>query len=224
MITLKTKLGNESGIDKTDITNFYPALKRYCRMMTRNNWDGDDLAQETMEKMLKTYIDKNASINITLLYRIAHNRWVDQMRKDSKVVNGSLQEPSYDPIKDLPELYSIIEKLVSNLSYQQTVIFILKDVFQFSLSDISESLNMTEGAIKASLFRTRNRLKNIVADNDPQRLLQSYMNMDEREALLHATYEAIKNENPSILVELFRLFNLKSTSPSISTSLQLRAA
>ncbi|WP_260838861.1 sigma-70 family RNA polymerase sigma factor [Heyndrickxia oleronia] len=177
---MKTKLGNESGIDKTDITNFYPALKRYCRMMTRNNWDGDDLAQETMEKMLKTYIDKNASINITLLYRIAHNRWVDQMRKDSKVVNGSLQEPSYDPIKDLPELYSIIEKLVSNLSYQQTVIFILKDVFQFSLSDISESLNMTEGAIKASLFRTRNRLKNIVADNDPQRLLQSYMNMDER--------------------------------------------
>ena len=193
-------------------------------MMTRNNWDGDDLAQETMEKMLKTYIDKNASINITLLYRIAHNRWVDQMRKDSKVVNGSLQEPSYDPIKDLPELYSIIEKLVSNLSYQQTVIFILKDVFQFSLSEISESLNMTEGAIKASLFRTRNRLKNIVADNDPQRLLQSYMNMDEREALLHATYEAIKNENPSILVELFRLFNLKSTSPSISTNLQLRAA
>lgn len=192
--------------------------------MTRNNWDGDDLAQETMEKMLKTYIDKNASINITLLYRIAHNRWVDQMRKDSKVVNGSLQEPSYDPIKDLPELYSIIEKLVSNLSYQQTVIFILKDVFQFSLSEISESLNMTEGAIKASLFRTRNRLKNIVADNDPQRLLQSYMNMDEREALLHATYEAIKNENPSILVELYRLFNLKSTSPSISTSLQLRAA
>ena len=83
---------------------------------------------------------------------------------------------------------------------------------------------MTEGAIKASLFRTRNRLKNIVADNDPQRLLQSYMNMDEREALLHATYEAIKNENPSILVELYRLFNLKSTSPSISTSLQLRAA
>ena len=65
MITLKTKLGNESGIDKTDITKFYPALKRYCRMMTRNNWDGDDLAQETMEKMLKTYIDKNASINIT---------------------------------------------------------------------------------------------------------------------------------------------------------------
>lgn len=58
MITLKTKLGNESGIDKTDITNFYPALKRYCRMMTRNNWDGDDLAQETMEKCLKHILIK----------------------------------------------------------------------------------------------------------------------------------------------------------------------
>ncbi|EOO35352.1 hypothetical protein IIU_02297 [Bacillus cereus VD133] len=33
----------------------YGELKRYCTFLTKNKWDGEDLAQETVCKVLRKY-------------------------------------------------------------------------------------------------------------------------------------------------------------------------
>ncbi|MGE8206452.1 sigma-70 family RNA polymerase sigma factor [Heyndrickxia sp. NPDC080065] len=233
---MKTKLGNNESLkEQLKIINWYPALKRYCRTITRSNWDGDDLAQETMVKMFRSYIDKDISshnISPALMYRIAQNQWIDYIRKGSKEAKELLNEPSYEPMKNLPDLYSIVEKLVLKLTPQQTVVFILKDVFQFSLSDIAEYLSMSEGSIKASLFRTRNRLKTIRIESDEGNdTEQSIINNEDQEIFFKSICNSIRKEDPSILIEFYQLIYLKQvesirsiTFRSAENNLQLRAA
>ena len=50
-------------------------------LLTKNKWDGEDLAQETVCKVLRKY--RNKDICMTLVYKIARNRWLDQMKSKS---------------------------------------------------------------------------------------------------------------------------------------------
>ena len=59
----------------------YGELKRYCTFLTKNKWDGEDLAQETVCKVLQKYSNKD--ICMTLVYKIARNRWLDQIKSKS---------------------------------------------------------------------------------------------------------------------------------------------
>lgn len=239
MITLKTKLGYESAKKNKNGTaqllNMYPALKRYCRTLTRSNWDGEDLAHETIIKLFKSYLNKESTdktVSLALMYKIAQNQWIDGIRKGSKEFKGTFYEPSYEPLKNFPEFFATIEKLVLNLTPHQTVIFILKDAFQFSLADIAEHVSMSEGAIKASLFRTRNRLKTLMRECEEREYVdQSEFGDETKELLLQTIIESIREENPNLLIEQFHLLimskvNSSDITPSCSAqhNLQLRAA
>lgn len=209
MITLKTKLGTESSIQEenvtTTITNMYPALKRYCQMLTRNGWDAEDLAHEAIEKMYHKYIkeDNNqGKITHALLYKIAHNHWVDQIRKRSKENATLKSEPSVDPMKILPEVYAICELLAAHLTPQQTVIFILKDIFQYGMSDIAKQLNVTEGAIKASLFRTRQHLRKLMDEENTIEL--ENMENEPYRLFCESIIQSIRYEQPMILIQQYK--------------------
>lgn len=218
MITLKTKLGYESMNKQLQLINWYPALKRYCRSITRSEWDGDDLAQETMIKMYRSYVGKDCNsnkISLTLLYKIAHNHWIDQLRK-TKETTATHKELSYEPMKGLPDLYSNIEKLVNHLTPKQTIIFLLKDVFEYSLADISAQLAMSEGSIKASLFRSRNWLKSIEIKEESENpsIISDVKDQMFRQTIL----EAIRKENPSELIKQFYEIKMKETGSVPSQS------
>lgn len=227
---MNTKLGNESANDNPNLMNMYPALKRYCRTITRSNWDGDDLAQETMLKVYKSYLGKgirHEQVSLSLMYKIAQNQWIDQIRKSSKEEKQDYRELAHDPTKTLPEILTIIERLVVNLTPHQTIIFMLKDIFQYSLSDIAEQLSLSEGAIKASLFRTRNRLKSItIEETRSEDVIRHEVINESSEQLRKVILEAIQTENPMILIKHMQLTRSRSNTPSCSFdySLQLRAA
>ncbi len=137
----------------------YGELKRYCTFLTKNKWDGEDLAQETVCKVLQKYSNKD--ICSTLLYKIARNRWIDQMK--AKSVHEKLKEQITfeEPQENIADLHEMVGKVLSSLNVQQSTILLLKDVFQYSIADIAKVCSVSEGAVKASLFRSRNRLKTV---------------------------------------------------------------
>ena len=47
----------------------------------------------------------------------------------------------------------MVGKVLSSLNVQQSTILLLKDVFQYSIVDIAKVCSVSEGAVKASLFR-----------------------------------------------------------------------
>ncbi|SFI77280.1 MULTISPECIES: RNA polymerase subunit sigma-70 [unclassified Bacillus (in: firmicutes)] len=182
--------------NRSIIIKHYAELKRYCTFLTKNIWDGEDLAQETICKVLKKYTDTEwkQSICLTLLYKVARNQWLDQMRTKA-YEKESNKEASYEPHENVAELYALIETMLSCLNEMQTVIFLLKDVFEYSLADIAAITSMSEGAVKASLFRTRNKLKTI---KEEERLVSSKDMEEETEILV----KAIRQQRPELLVKL----------------------
>ena len=195
---------NHSNIDF--LIEHYAEVKRYCTFLTKNKWDGEDLAQETVCKVLQKYIDKE--ICITLLYKIARNQWLDQMKVKSVQEKLEQQVTSEKPHEKIADLYEMVERLLSSLNVQQSIIFLLKDVFQYSLSDIAKVCSISEGAVKASLFRSRNRLKTVSEEEE----IELAGHEDEIEVVI----TAIREQRPELLTKLLptiHFIHLSSKQP-----------
>ncbi|MFC3885908.1 sigma-70 family RNA polymerase sigma factor [Bacillus songklensis] len=212
---MKTKLGNgrTSSMDAVQphssyIMEHYSALKRYCCYLTGSRWDGEDLAQEAIAKVYKKYVKedcKENDISLSLLYKVARNQWVDQLRTKKGEVKLSA-EPSYDPFTYLPELDSLVKAMLSHLTPSQTVMFVLKEVFQYSLSDIANLFSSSEGAVKSAIFRTRNRLKSLKEQKDDTK--------GEKTELYEVLVEAIHAQKPELIIRFIpTLLSAQSVKP-----------
>ncbi|MBO1582613.1 RNA polymerase subunit sigma-70 [Bacillus sp. XF8] len=170
----------------------YAELKRYCTFLTKSKWDGEDLAQETICKVLQKYVDKD--ICMTLLYKIARNQWLDQVKVKSAKKKLEQEITFEEPHEKIADLHEMVEKILSSLNVQQSVIFLLKDVFQYSLSDIAEICSISEGAVKASLFRSRNRLKTVSEEES--------IELAGQEDDVEVVVTAISEQKPELLTQL----------------------
>lgn len=70
------------------------SLLRYCRFLTKNQWDADEIAQESLAKALEHY--RQEEWTQALLKRIAYSVWIDVTRKRRwETVEAPRQEQSY---------------------------------------------------------------------------------------------------------------------------------
>ena len=145
---------------------FRPELHRYCRKLTGNIWDAEDLVQDTLLKGFAALGMVHAPIDNPrgYLIRIASNLWIDTQRrrmveetivaKEMAVATPSAQAPS-----DKHGARNAAAKLMDTLAPQERAALVLKDVFDLSLRECAEILSTTENSIKAALHRGRTRLK-----------------------------------------------------------------
>ena len=135
-----------------------PDLYRYCRYLTRSPWDAEDLAQDTLARAFVTLgcLFKDVPPNPKAwLFRVASNLWIDRSRR-SREIAGDFPDIASEPLPQVdPEAAGA---LLIKLSPQERAAVVLKDVFDFTLEEISESLSTTVGAVKAALSRGRTKL------------------------------------------------------------------
>jgi RNA polymerase sigma-70 factor, ECF subfamily len=142
---------------------FRPQLFRYCRRLTGDVWDAEDLVQETMLNGFGVLGRINSVANPTgYLVRIATNLWVDAVRRREAAERAAARErnelvtnqPNADPV----EVREAAATLMHLLGPQERAAVLLKDVFDMSLEQITEVLATSVGAVKAALHRGRKRL------------------------------------------------------------------
>lgn len=141
-----------------------PSLWQYCLRLTGSPWDAEDLFQETLMKafsMLPQLSDPN--IPKSYLFRIATNSWIDYCRK-RRVPLDVLDEEQEASIADADvadplEVREAVETLVNQLNPRQMVVFLLMDVFAFSVDEVSSIVHRSPGAVYAILRRARARLR-----------------------------------------------------------------
>src|SRR5467141_3718945 len=146
-----------------------PKLHRYCARMTGSVVDGEDVLQEALfqaYRKLDTFDDHRPLA--PWLFRIAHNRCIDFVRRREVRENaeaGAAKPDSVAPVDPLgPALGQAVERLVLTLPPMERACVLLKDVFDYSLEDIAELVDSTVGGVKAALNRGRSKLT-----NSPQR-------------------------------------------------------
>jgi RNA polymerase sigma-70 factor (ECF subfamily) len=146
------------------ITQLRPSLHRYCARMTGSVMDGEDVVQEALfeaYRKLEKFDDKR-----TLkpwLFRIAHNRCIDFLRKRGVQIEAETAAASPDEVKFTEPhglgLGRALEHLVINLPPKERACVLLKDVFDYSLEEIAELVDSTVGGVKAALHRGRLKIK-----------------------------------------------------------------
>jgi RNA polymerase sigma-70 factor, ECF subfamily len=145
------------------MTQLRPRLHRYCARMTGSVLDGEDIVQEALfeaYRKLDTFDDRRALS--PWLFRIAHNRCIDFLRR--RGVREEAEAAAAGPIAMSPEdppglmVGPAVERLVVALPPKERACVLLKDVFDYSLEEISECVGSSVGAVKAALNRGRSKL------------------------------------------------------------------
>jgi RNA polymerase sigma factor (sigma-70 family) len=182
---------NQRSANEDLLLELYPELKRYCFFLTKNEWDGNDVAQETMVKAFQSYRD-HAVITKALLHKIAYHQWIDITRSRQKELVSLPTEAGTHCQKNLLET---AETIVERLTPKQALIFTLKEGFQYKLNEIADLTETTDTAVKSILHRAKDRLQkeHISAE--------SYWNDEERQTFSLLLKRSLAVGDPSILIE-----------------------
>lgn len=139
-----------------------PDLFKFCRKLTGNPWDAEDLVQDTLMTAYGRLADKHAGIqNIkSYLFKVASNQWISWCRRSKfSSIEGAATEPSYE--NDMYAVQDSLSTLLRVLPPKERVALVLSDVFESKNDEIAEMMGNTEGAVKSALVRAREKVKNM---------------------------------------------------------------
>jgi len=145
------------------ITQLRPPLHRYCARMTGSVMDGEDVVQEALFEAYRKLdkFDESRPLK-PWLFRIAHNRCIDFLRRrgarDEAEAGAAAPETILPTEPSSLGIGFALEHLVLTLPPKERACVLLKDVFDYTLEEIAEMVDSTIGGVKAALNRARTRL------------------------------------------------------------------
>jgi RNA polymerase sigma-70 factor (ECF subfamily) len=169
-------------------------LHRYCARMTGSTLDAEDVVQEALFEAYRKLdkLDDPGALR-PWLFRIAHNRCIDFLRKrqvrrhaEANFAEDEIILP-VEPVGQGAD--RAMERLVIHLPPKERACVLLKDVFDHSLEEIADLVGSTVGGVKAALSRGRSKLAALPVpvnrsepNCDPQlmRLLDRYVELFNR--------------------------------------------
>jgi RNA polymerase sigma-70 factor (ECF subfamily) len=175
------------------VTNLRPSLHRYCARMIGSVMDGEDVVQEALFEAYRKLDKFDDSRPLKpWLFRIAHNRCIDFLRKRGVRVEAERAALIPDVVEAkepaVLDLGQALEHLVTSLPPKERACVLLKDVFDYSLEEIAELVDSTVGGVKAALSRARTKLaaspaptkSSRSADPELTRVMQLYVDRFNR--------------------------------------------
>ncbi|ASB87053.1 sigma-70 family RNA polymerase sigma factor [Bacillus sonorensis] len=195
------------------------ALMKYCMMITGDKWDAEDLAQDTILKLMEI---KQADASPAYQKTVAKHKWIDQLRKRKRecfLSEWHQEREQSESMKAADEFEHVVKKLAGALTPKQLTIFLLKDVFAYQLHEIAEMLDKPESSVKSLLFRSRQRIKTLSRDFLQQEAAGE-SDPDHGRLLI----DAILFHNPDYLLEYARQTWLSNASQPSCISMMRCAA
>ena len=157
------------------VAQLRPKLHRYCARMTGSVLDGEDVVQDALFEAYRKLdqFDDKRSLS-PWLFRIAHNRCIDFLRRRGAryAAEANVTVPDSVPTAE-PASFGVrpaIEQIVLALPPKERACVLLKDVFDYSLEEVAELVDSTVGGVKAALKRGRTKLAAAPAGMKPSRI------------------------------------------------------
>lgn len=146
------------------VNKYASMLFKIAYSYTKNNYDSDDIVQETFIKFYqahKTLKDEEHIKNWLIRVTINHSLNVIKHKKkeilvDNDSLNGVADENNETQEKDF------IYECVSLLKDKYKTIIILYYYDDYSIKEIGEILNISESNVKIRLSRARDKLKILI--------------------------------------------------------------
>jgi len=158
-----------------------PVLHGYCRRLTGDVWDAEDLVQDTLLRAFGALGSVFTRVENPRAYllRTATNLWIDAVRRrGTEAAALADTSPENAPAAAAGAMRDAGTVLFQRLAPQERAAVVLKELFDYSLEDIAAVLGTTVGAVKAALHRGRTRLREPEGEAASQRPLPSVALVD----------------------------------------------
>jgi RNA polymerase sigma-70 factor (ECF subfamily) len=144
-----------------------PDLHRYCSRMVGSSIEGEDVVQDVLAKVFCQLSELGEVASLRgWIFKVAHNKSLDYLRRYDRRHVVTLESDAVAP--DEADALERMEVATIGLSYfarltpMQRSCTILKDVLDYSLSEIATILEVTLPATKGALHRGRTSLRQAV--------------------------------------------------------------
>jgi len=163
-------------------------LLRYCMQVTGSRWEGEDLVQDTLLRLLQSGAERpEQDFGFYYACRTARNLWIDRYRRAKRVKPGARADTAElasegregrsghsnsAPIRESDAAMNVrehLEELAWRLPPKPFVILILMEVFDFTAKETAGWIGGTEVAVQVALSRARSRLKSLVRTDREER-------------------------------------------------------
>jgi RNA polymerase sigma-70 factor (ECF subfamily) len=151
-----------------------PSLSNYVMRMMANTAEADDIIQETFIRLWtrgNKFNPETAKLT-TWLHNIAHNLCIDHFRKNSRLVDDSVEQPiavAPGPGEDLAQqgLAENIQQAMMSLPERQRSAIIMCHYQGLSNKDAAVVLNVSVDALESLMARGRKKLRTLLeSDNE----------------------------------------------------------
>ena len=158
VIDLKTKSRQAQAFEVL-VNTYKERLYWQIRSIVLNHDDADDVLQNTFIKIYKNLHNFNGESQIyTWLYRIATNEsltFIKKRKRTTQIGSEELKESlvanlTSDPYFNGDEAQLTLQKAIDTLPAKQKQVFVMKYFDELQYNEISEILDTSEGALKAS--------------------------------------------------------------------------
>ena len=159
LITRLKDTANKDTAFRELLSLYKERLYWHIRKIVISHDDADDVLQNTFIKVFRS-IDKfkGDSKLYSWMYRIATNESITHINKNAKRLKISNEEVQTNAINNLTadvyfegnEIQLKLQKAIATLPYKQQMVFNMKYFDDMKYKEISEVLETSEGALKAS--------------------------------------------------------------------------
>lgn len=167
IVKLKDPLTREASF-RTLISTHKERLYWHIRKIVLNHEDTDDVLQNTFVKVFR-HIDgfKGESKLFSWMYRIATNEALSYLKKKAKHAGTDIQslgEQRADSLEadayfDGDEIQLQLQKAIAKLPHKQQLVFNMRYFDEIKYEDMSEVLETSVGALKASYHHARKKIE-----------------------------------------------------------------
>jgi RNA polymerase sigma factor (sigma-70 family) len=153
------------------MSQYKERLYWHVRKIVISHDDADDVLQNTFIKVYRSIDKFNSESKIySWMYRIATNEaitFINKKAKEKKVdisdynlnMIHTLQE---DSLYDGNEIQLVLQQAIATLPKKQQLVFNMKYFDEIKYSDMSEMLETSVGALKASYFHAVKKIEKII--------------------------------------------------------------
>ncbi len=150
------------------MTLYKKRLYWHIRKIVLSHDDADDVLQNTFIKVFKNIQSFNEDSKLySWMYRIATNEAITFINKKAAVQQVDLSELQHKMADDLQndvyysgdEIQHLLQKAIVTLPHKQQLVFNMKYFDEMKYTDISEVLDTSVGALKASYFHAVKKIE-----------------------------------------------------------------
>ena len=153
-------------MNRGQVAQQLPALRRYARALTGDAWAADDLVQDTLERACRKWLLWRSDSNLRAwLFSLMHNLYLNQRRGLLPVqaldehALAALAAPEGTP----DELAIDLDRCLQRLPADQRAVLLLVTLEDMGYAEVARVLQIPLGTVMSRLSRARARMRELMA-------------------------------------------------------------